>query len=333
MRIGITEPTSGDTPTGNRRQATQWGSYLRELGHEVELGVAADRFNVDALIALNASKSHDSIVAFRAAHPSRPIIVVLTGTDIYPAPDQRTIEAIRIADRIVTLQARAAQQIPSIFRDKLSVIVQAAAPPSTPPAARSTDPFQIAVVSHLREVKDPLRAAKAARMLPPASKIRVRLAGDVLDAEYREMVAIEVAENARFEWLGPLDATATGDLIAASQLVVVSSFFEGGARVIGDSVVLDTPLLAARNDASASLLKDDYPGLYEAGNTLELAALMLRAETDSDFRDTLHDRIAPLVPRFDPQRERAALQTLIQELPTARREDHEPRDTGASAGS
>jgi len=321
VRIGITEPTSGDTPTGNRRQATQWGSYLRELGHEVELGVAADRFNVDALIALNASKSHDSIVAFRAAHPSRPIIVVLTGTDIYPAPDQRTIEAIRIADRIVTLQARAAQQIPSIFRDKLSVIVQAAAPPSTPPAARSTDPFQIAVVSHLREVKDPLRAAKAARMLPPASKIRVRLAGDVLDAEYREMVAIEVAENARFEWLGPLDATATGDLIAASQLV------------IGDSVVLGTPLLAARNDASASLLKDDYPGLYEAGNTLELAALMLRAETDSDFRDTLHDRIAPLVPRFDPQRERAALQTLIQELPTARREDHEPRDTGASAGS
>ena len=327
MRIGITEPTEGDTPTGNRRQARQWARYLRELGHEVEFGRPTQG---DALIAFNASKCHDAIASFRKAHPEGPVIVVLTGTDIYPAPDAKTLESVHIADRVVALQSRAARQIPPEFRDKLTVILQGAEAPA--PQARGSDAFDVAVISHLREVKDPLRAAFAARLLPSSSKIRVRRVGDVLEDDYANRVEHEVAENARFDWMGALAAAAVSQLIAASQLVVVSSFFEGGARVIGESIVSGTPVLAARNDASCSLLQDEYPGLYEAGNTEQLAALMHRAEIETGFLDTLRQSITPLAPQFDPQLERAAVGALLQAAANNRRDHHEPEDAGTAAG-
>jgi len=326
VRIGITEPTTGETPTGNRRQARQWAHYLLDLGYEVELAAQGD-----ALIAFNASKCHEAIAAFREAHPDGPVVVVLTGTDIYPAPDARTLESVHLADRVVALQSRAARQIPAEFHEKLSVILQAAEAPA--PQARSTDPFDVAVISHLREVKDPLRAAFAARLLPASSKIHVRLAGDVLEDDYTDRVEHEVADNTRFDWLGPLSAAAVSQLIAASQLVVVSSFFEGGARVIGESIVAGTPVVAARNDASCSLLGDDYPGLYEAGNTEQLAALMHRAETETGFLDTLRQWIAPLAPQFAPELEQAAVGALLQAAASNGRDRDERESAGTAAGS
>ena len=327
MRIGITEPTTGDTPTGNRRQALQWADYLSDAGHEVALDGAPQS---DVLVAFNAAKSHESIAAFRAASPDRPIIVVLTGTDIYPEPSADTLRSLAIADRIVALQRRATGQVPPAFQKKLVVVLQAA--DASPAVARSDDPFHVVVVSHLREIKDPLRAAFAARRLPPDSRIRVQLIGEVLEAEFTKRVRDEAAGNPRFEWLGARDEAAVARHIAGAQLVVVSSYFEGGARVIGEAVVAGTPPIAARNDASCSLLGDDYPGLYEAGNTDELAAHLRRAESDAGFLEGLRRWIEPLAPQFDPRREREAVAALLGEL-TPDRRDHDGRESrGAASG-
>ena len=103
-------------------------------------------------------------------------------------------------------------------------------------------------------------------------------------------------------------------LIAESQLLVVSSFHEGGARAIGEAVAAGTPILAARNDAACSLLGDDYPGLYDAGDTEQLADLMVRAETETEFLETLRKHTLQARAQFEPQREREALRALMADL-------------------
>src|SRR5205807_2246076 len=106
---------------------------------------------------------------FKTRHPACPLIVQLSGTDIYqyltedPAP---TLCSMQLADRLVALNRLAWRVVPRRFRKKLCVILQSASRPPRPrrPSRRHID---ISVIGHLRDVKDPLRAAAAARLLPP----------------------------------------------------------------------------------------------------------------------------------------------------------------------
>jgi putative glycosyltransferase (TIGR04348 family) len=313
LDILILTPTVGETLTGNRCTAMQWAAILEALGHRATVVERFERQEADALIALHAAKSHDTI---RWVHQNRPdtrIVVALTGTDLYPRLGESALDSLRIADRIVSLQSRAADRIPPELREKLRVIVQSAETARST-ASRPLDPFDICVVGHIREIKDPLRAAFAARALPAESKIRIRHAGAIIEPAFAEPVAREQAENPRYEWLGEISQERVQALLASCQLQVLSSFHEGGGRVIGESVVEGTPLLAARNDATYSLLGEDYPGLYDAGDTGQLTALMTRAETDAEYRALLRSRTREAAAQFDPLRERAAWRDLVAEL-------------------
>jgi len=311
--ILIVAPSAGEVRTGNRCTAQQWASLLEALGHRARIGDAYRGEGADVLVALHAAKSCAAIPAFRHDHPGARIVVALTGTDVYPEPGPEALDSLRKADRIVGLQPRVRDRIPAELRDRLRVIVQAATEPRTKDGASSAS-FDVCVVGHLRQVKDPLRAAAAARLLPADSRIRIRHAGAILEARYRDLVAREQAKNPRYAWLGELGPDETQRLLASSRLSVLSSYFEGGARVVGESVVAGTPVLAARNDATRSLLGDDYPGLYDAGETRQLADLMRRAETDAAFLADLHERATRLRAQFDPRREREAWADLLAEL-------------------
>ena len=314
MEILVVTSATGEVLTGNRCAANQWAELLRGAGHGIRVVDTYDGEAADVLLVVHGSKGNSAVAAFRSARPGKQVVVALTGTDIYPEPCKETLDSMRQADRLVALQPRARGQVPSEFHDKLRIIIQSAVAPPSDGATKSSDPFDLCVVGHLREVKDPLRAATASRLLPSASKIRIRHAGAILDPGYEQRVEVEQAENRRYTWLGELGPAEAQNLMAHSRLTLVSSFFEGGARVIGESIVAGTPLLAARNDAALSLLGEDYPGLYEAGRTEELAALMTRAETDAGFMGALVGRTAPLAAQFDPRREREAWQELIAEL-------------------
>ena len=282
---------------------------LRDMGHAVTVVDDLDgRPAPDLLIALHGSKSHDAIAAL---HRKAKVIVAMTGTDLYPEPNDRTHESLRLADRIIVLQPAALERIPPSLRGKTRLIVQSA---TASPAIRTLDPFDVCVVGHLREIKDPMRAAAAARLLPASSKIRILHAGAILEAGFADVVAQERKQNPRYEWLGLLSPEEIPALIASCQLQVLSSFHEGGARVLGESVVAGTPVLAARNDATVSLLGEDYAGLFDAGATGELADLMERYETDRAFQTILQQRTAEVAGSFDPAGEREALRRLVEEL-------------------
>ncbi len=119
------------------------------------------------MIALHAWRSADAIRAFRRQYPDRPLIVALAGTDIndfIERDPQPTLRSLDLADRLVGLQDLARRRLPRRYHRKFSAILQSALPVARRVAGRGRA-FEVAVIAQLRAVKDPLRAAKAARLL------------------------------------------------------------------------------------------------------------------------------------------------------------------------
>jgi hypothetical protein len=191
MRIGIVTPAPPDSLHGNRITAVRWAMILRRLGNSVSIVQTYDGKPYDLLVALHARKSHPAVMNFRRQNPESPVIVALTGTDVYR--DIRTNHSARksldMATRIVVLQPKATKELLPSWRKKTSVIYQSVRngqalmgtsgrspiPQGNYPRAkeRSRASFDVSVIGHLRAVKDPFRTAMAARLLPDSSKVRV----------------------------------------------------------------------------------------------------------------------------------------------------------------
>jgi len=269
----------------------------------------------DLLIALHGVKSHAAMADYRRRRPDGKLVLVLTGTDLYPRPDPTCLESIGMADRIVVLHPGAVGELPPEARERARVIVQGARR-RVGSADLSVDGegFQVAVVGHLREVKDPLLAAAAARLVPASSALVVVHAGGILEPAFEQLVRREQEENARYRWVGELGPDETAGLLAASRLMVLSSRMEGGARVIGEAVAHDTPVLSTRIAAAESLLGSDYPGLFPVADAGALAELLERCEGEPGFLDGLRRWCRRRADQFDPARERDALASLVGEL-------------------
>lgn len=311
MRILILTPAVKGVRTGNRSSAEQWLAVMGALGHEVEILDDYHGEACDWLVGLHAVKSAHAVAACRQQQPGTKIAVVLTGTDIYPEPSPLALQTMRLADRLVGLQPTAAEQVPEKLRDKVRVIVQASAAMPSGAKKKTLEPFDVCVVGHLRDVKDPLLTAAAARLLPADSKIRVRHAGAILDPKYQDLVEAEARENPRYQWLMQLDATAVRQLIAESQLLVLTSRSEGAGRVIGSAIAKGTPVLCTRVHGVVGLVGDDYPGLFPVGDAGALAALLDRAERDPEFREQLAAACAARRYLFAPERELAGWRDLL----------------------
>jgi putative glycosyltransferase (TIGR04348 family) len=268
------------------------------------------------MIALHAWRSADSIRRFRERYPDRPLIVALSGTDIYdyidrdPAP---TLHSLACADRLVALQDLARDRVPARFRRKVRVIHQSA-PPLRQAAAGSKRGFDVAVIGHLREVKDPFRAAEAARRLPPESRIRIVHLGAAETPQWAAAAKTEMKANARYLWRGDRPRAEVRRLLGRARAMVLSSRSEGGANVISEAVAARLPVLASRIDGSVGLLGRDYPGYFPVGDTDALARLLRRIETSAEFLARLHRALARRAPLFRPAREKTAWKKLIGEI-------------------
>src|SRR5215813_3302002 len=113
MKIQIVTPARAKSTHGNRITAERWAKVLRQLGHRVSISQEYEQQPVDLLVALHARRSHPSIARFRRLHPDSPIVLALTGTDIYRDihKSPRARESLALADRIVVLQPRALREL------------------------------------------------------------------------------------------------------------------------------------------------------------------------------------------------------------------------------
>jgi putative glycosyltransferase (TIGR04348 family) len=293
----------------------RWRRILRELGHEVRVADAYDGSPTDLMIALHAWRSAESIRRFRALYPDRPLIVALSGTDIYeyiardPAP---VLHSLACADRLLALQDLVRRRVPMRFRSKLRVLHQSAHP--LRPGRKSTRSFDVAVIGHLRHVKDPMRAALAARRLPASSRMRIVHYGAAENPRWAAAAKAEMARNPRYVWRGDRPRAEVGRLLGRARVMVLSSRSEGGANVISEAVAAKVPILASRIDGSVGLLGRDYPGYFPVGDTAALARLLHRVESDPPYLSRLQRAIARRALLFCPAREKAAWKKLIREL-------------------
>jgi putative glycosyltransferase (TIGR04348 family) len=306
---------------GNKITALRWSRILRRLGHRVDINQVYDGSRRDLLIALHARRSHASIENFHQLYPDLPLIVVLTGTDLYRDihNDRNAQRSLEIATHLVALQPMAFAELPARFHAKTRVIYQSAEPYRPPASRRDNGIFKVCLIGHLREEKDPLRAALAVRHLPDESRIRLVHVGVALDPRLAKQARAEAARNPRYRWLGALPHWKTRRVLARSDLALITSKIEGSSNVLSEALASSVPVVASKISGLMGTLGKTFPGYFPVGDTQRLAALLLRSETDAAFYRRLKRACMRLSHLVKPGREVEAWRRLLRELSPPKR--------------
>ena len=305
----IVTPALATANNGNWHTAARWQGFLAQRAR-VELAQAWNGEPLDALVALHARRSADSIARFHAAQPHTPLAVVLTGTDLYRDldTDLSAQHSLECASHLVVLQPSGVRRLAPAWRAKTRSIVQSAQ--AWPHAAEQRCDF--VAVGHLREEKDPMTLMRAALEL--SDETRIVHIGAALDPPLGEAARRTQAACPAYRWLGAQGANEVRGWIAAAGALVHMSRIEGGANVVIEAVCSQTPVLASRIDGNLGLLGDDYGGYFPVGDSSALAALMRRFRHDPAFAAGLRAQCARREALFQPQVEAAAVQTLLGDM-------------------
>lgn len=323
--LALAVPVRPGAHSGNDVTGSRWARRLRESGHRVELlEVAPDRPppqpspGTDALIALHARRSAAVVAEWTTEHPELPCIVGLAGTDLYvDLPDDvAALGSLRAAHRLVVLQPRAVDalgRIDAAFAERSRTIYQSvdtALPEADPPDGG----LVVCVPAALRAVKDPLMCARAARLAPQGSGLRVDGVGAAHSEEWARRATGETEANRRYRWLGerPHDETLT--MMAGSHVVACTSRAEGGANAVSEAIAMGVPVVGTSIGGNVGLLEDDYPGLVPVGDDAALAAWLDELERDPSRLEELRSRVLARRWITAPELERTAWAELLAEL-------------------
>jgi putative glycosyltransferase (TIGR04348 family) len=314
MRIALITPYGREHRNGNWHTAARWARFLREAGHTVRTQVEWDGRSADLMLALHARRSFASIRAFAERFPTRPLLLVLTGTDLYRDihEDRDAQRALQLAHRIIVLQERGPDELPPHLAAKTRVIYQ-----SAPDIARQPSPadtFEVLVIGHLRTEKDPFRVALATTYLPEQSRIRVTHLGGALSEDMAETADMAQGKLPRWRWLGDVSHRTVLKHLARARLMVISSVMEGGANVICEALAAGVPVLASQMPGNVGMLGEDYPGYFPVGNERKLARLLSMAETDPDFYAALASHASQRRALMRPEQEASRLRQTVAEF-------------------
>lgn len=309
----IVTPALARANNGNWQTAHRWAQLLRPA-YRVRLAERWTDGDDTLLIALHARRSAPAIAAWRAVHPARPIVLVLTGTDLYRdiATDVNAQRSLALADALVVLNELGARQLPEALRGKAHVVLQSCA--ARTPLPHTGRHLRALMVGHLRDEKDPRTYWRAARRLADRRDILLDHIGAALDPALGEEAAARDAELPHFRWLGALPHATVRQRIQAAHVLVHASRMEGGAHVVIEAIRSGTPVLASRIDGNLGLLGEGYEGVFEPGDDAALATLLARCRDDADMLARLTAQLAPRAVLFAPSAEQATLRRIVGTL-------------------
>lgn len=316
-KVCIVTPALADANNGNWRTAKRWAAMLADH-YAVRLTkrwLPGD--DGDLLIALHARRSAESIAAWAAGCNSCPVIVVLTGTDLYRdiREDASAQLSLVLATRLVVLQQAGVSELPHALRAKCRVIYQSTR--SRPHVHKTLRRLRAVMVGHLRDEKSPQTLFEAARLISPDDGIVIDHYGDALDPGLGAQATATAVACPHYRWHGGISHSDVRHAIQRAHVLVHTSRMEGGAHVIIEAVRSGTPVIASRIPGNVGMLGENYGGYFDAGDAGALADLLRRARREqAGARGLLAQLQAQCAARdalFTPEAEKAALLAVIDE--------------------
>jgi len=317
-RVCIVSPAAAAANNGNWHTAARWQRFLAPVATVSIRGPADDPGDADLLIALHARRSADAVRRWRELRPAAPLVLLLTGTDLYRDLDHDPAawHSLECASRVVVLQEEGLARLDAATRAKATVIVQSA---SALRATRSPADPEFVAVGHLRAEKDPETLMRAVRLLAGDARApTLAHIGAALDPRLGDAARDTGAACPAYRWLGALSHAAARRAIARARALVHPSVMEGGANVVIEAVRSSVPVLASRIDGNVGLLGADYDGFFPVGDAPALATLMRRFVADAAFAAQLAAQCARREPMFRPACEGRAVRRLVFDLLPAR---------------
>lgn len=312
-RLCLVTPALAQANNGNWQTAARWAHMLAP-DYRVRLLKDWDGQPDDAMIALHARRSAASIEQWSRQLVGRPLVVALTGTDLYRdiAVDAAAQRSLALADRLVVLHEGAPFDVPAPYRAKTVVCFQSCSSWRT--LGKTPRRLRALMVGHLRPEKDAETYFAAARRLARRGDIVLDHIGGVLDPDLGIQARELMREQPNYRWLGNRPHRDTRARIQRAHVLVHCSRMEGGAHVVMEAVRSGTPVIASRISGNVGMLGADYGGYFEPGDAAGLAALLERARDDPAMLATLAAQAARRAPLFEPARERACLRRLMHSL-------------------
>lgn len=314
--ILIVSPATARENNGNWQTASRWQRFLRRH-YRVDIASGWQQGDAvpDLLVALHARRSATALAAFKEAHPRRPALLALTGTDLYRdiRDDASARASLVLADALVLLQERGLDELDAAARAKAHVIYQSAPARRPQRGVRRGMPRDVVMVGHLRQEKDPLTFMRAATLVD-APGVRLLHAGAALEPALGQAARATAAATPAYRWLGPLPHTAARRLLRRAQAMVIASRMEGGANVIIEAVTCGVPVLASDIAGNRGMLGEDYGGYFPLGDAAALARLVERCTLDPGFHARLARQCAARARLFAPRVEQARLLDLVDNL-------------------
>ncbi len=291
VKAVLVSPAMAEANNGNWHTAHRWAQFLSD---DCDIALLpkwpmppealpnSEEGRPQLMIALHARRSAGSIHAWAAAWPHQPLIVVLTGTDLYRdiQTDANAQQSLALATHLVVLQEAGLEAIPQKWRRKTRVIYQSA--PTLKPAVKPRRKFRVLMVGHLRDEKDPLTFMRAA-VQTRSSSIYFDQIGSELDTGIASAAQAASLQAGNYRWLGGLPRAVTRQHIKRAHVLVNCSKMEGGAHVILEAIQSGTPVLASHIDGNIGMLGANYAGYFALGNDAQLAALVQRCAVDAPF--------------------------------------------------
>jgi putative glycosyltransferase (TIGR04348 family) len=315
--ICIISPALAAANNGNWQTAKRWQQMLSSDYH-VEIMLQWDGKPYDAMLALHARRSADSIAQWSAEFPQstnmKPIVLALTGTDLYRdiAVDPLAQQSLKLAQRLIVLQDMGPKSLPAEFQGKCQVIFQST--PRRQSVQKTTQKLRALMVGHLRSEKSPETYFEAAKLLAQHQDIVLDHIGAPLDAELGRQARQLALEVPTYRCLGEQTHAQTRARIVRAHVLVHPSRMEGGAHVVMEAVMSGTPVLASRIDGNVGMLGGDYDGYFPLGDARALAAMLLRCKNEPHFLDHLSQQCALRAPLFEPLAEKTSLLGIFAAL-------------------
>ena len=261
-----------------------------------------------------------------AAQRGIPYIVTLTGTDVYEALTdirrEETFAVLHDAARLVAFDPCIRERLGSPALQEKTVIIPQGV--ETPGEERripedlifSGGSFTFLLPAGLRPIKQVLfPLAPLAEIYRYEPRVRLLLAGPVIDPAYAARVMGELERHPFAHYLGGIDHGAIGCLYRRADAVLNTSLFEGGmANSILEAMSLARPVLVADIEGNRAIVREGVTGLLYRTEA-EFREKAERLITDPVLARQLgHEAKRLVLEEFSPEREVSAYLELYREV-------------------